>query len=70
MEIPLPHDPYAAGKHAEVFRDDGVFRILDMRSSDRPTYVDWEPLDLGGASVLKPGTILGIGRSLLVFQDG
>lgn len=70
VEIPLTHDPYAASKHAEIFRDEGVFRILDMRSSDRPTYVDWEPLDLGGASELKPGTVLGIGRSLLVFQNG
>lgn len=70
VEIPLPHDPYAAGKHAEIFRDKDVFRILDMRSSDRPTYVDWDPLDIGGAAELKPGTIIGIGRSLLVFQDG
>lgn len=70
VEISLPHDPYAADKHAEIFRDDDVFRVLDMRSSDRPTYVDWEPLDIGGAGELKPGTVIGIGRSLLVFQDG
>ncbi len=70
VEVSLPHDPYAAGKHAEIFRDDDVFRILDVRASDRPTYVDWEPLELGGAGELEPGTILGIGRSLLVFQDG
>ncbi len=68
-DIALTHDPYAAEKHAEILPKDGGFALLDLRASDRPTYVDWEALPLGGASQLEPGSVVGIGRTLLVFRD-
>jgi DNA-binding transcriptional ArsR family regulator len=67
-QIQLDYDPYVSKEHAEIVRDDGGFAVIDLRTAKNGTFVNWGRLPVGGQRRLKPGDVVGVGRSLLVFQ--
>lgn len=67
-QVCLDYDPFVSSRHAEIRRADGPgFAVADLYSRNG-TRVDGETLDRGGTAELESGTVLGIGRSLLVFR--
>lgn len=64
--IALDYDHLASGRHALVTRDGDGFLVRDLHSRHGTT-LDWRPLDPGAPQRLRPGNVLGIGRSRLVF---
>ncbi|MDX1611748.1 MAG: helix-turn-helix domain-containing protein [Candidatus Thermoplasmatota archaeon] len=69
-DIPLRYDPYLEGQAAEVLHQEGSYEILDLRTSEVRTQVNWVPLERGATMRLEPGDVVGLGRSLLVFRNG
>lgn len=68
-DIPLGYDPYVSNQHAEVRRDGDTYRVVDAFSTNG-TLVNWEELEPGEERRLEPGDIIGVGKSLLVYQEG
>jgi len=64
----LAYDPYVSHRHAEVVRRADEHRLIDLRTARNGTYLNWRRMPPGGDSVLQPGDIVGVGRSLLVFR--
>ncbi len=67
-EIPLDYDPYLSHHHAEVRRLEKGFVLVDALSRNG-TSLDFAPLDRGESAPLHAGAIVGVGKSLLVFQE-
>lgn len=65
----LDYDPFVSTRHAEVRRVKGGFEVADMYSSNG-TYVDWDALERGGARTVKNGTLIGVGKSILLVREG
>lgn len=63
----LDYDPFISWRHAEVRRAPGGFEVADLYSSNG-TYVDWERVPRGGTKTVSNGTVLRVGRSLLLFR--
>jgi predicted component of type VI protein secretion system len=66
-EVQLDYDPYLSGEHCSLERAGEGFAVRDAGSRNG-TWVNWVQLPRRGAQVLKPGDVLGVGRSLLVLQ--
>lgn len=67
--VPLGYDPFVSAENTEIIEEGGKFRVLDLRSARNGTWVNWERLPIGGSVPLRPGDVLGVGRSLLVFRE-
>lgn len=67
--VRLEYDPYVSTENAEILRDRGAYHLLDLRSSRNGTFLNWKRLPPGGEALLRPGDIVGVGRSLLLFRD-
>lgn len=67
--VSLDYDPFVSVENSEVLQVGRQFRLLDLRSSKNGTLLNWERLPVGGEATLKPGDVIGVGRSLLVFRD-
>ncbi len=66
-EIRLDHDPFLSNRHAEVRRDARGFVLADAFSRNGTT-LNWRRLDRGATVALKPGDVIGVGKTSLVFQ--
>lgn len=66
-EIRLDYDPFLSNRQAEIRRDPKEFQLVDAFSSNG-TYLNWRRLEKGAAVPLQRGDIVGVGKSLLVFQ--
>jgi pSer/pThr/pTyr-binding forkhead associated (FHA) protein len=66
-QVCLDFDPFVSSRHAEVRRKDDGFEVADLYSRNG-TRLDWQGLDRGGQRELADGSIVGVGRSLLVFR--
>lgn len=66
-DVPLDYDPYASSRHAEVHLENGRHVLVDAFSTNG-TLLNWERMPRGGRSPLRPGDVVGVGRSLLVFR--
>lgn len=67
-QLCLDYDPFVSTRHAEVRRDGrGGYELVDLYSRNG-TAVDWEPLERGEARALEPGSVIGVGRTLVVFR--
>lgn len=62
----LDYDPYVSLDNAQVERDGDGFRVVDLPESRNGTRVNWRPLR-DGPRRLKPGDVIGVGRSLLAY---
>lgn len=65
--LALEYDPFVSHRHAEVRRFPGGFEVADALSSNG-TWVDWTPLARGGTAPLANGTLLRVGKTLLLFR--
>ncbi len=64
----LDYDPYVSHRHAEVRRTTKGFELADGLSSNG-TMTDWKILPRGGTSELQNGSIIRVGKTLLLFKD-
>lgn len=67
--VSLDYDPYVSVRNSVVACNDGTWRIRDSGQSRNGTHVDWSAVDAAEGATLRPGSVVGVGRSLLVFQD-
>jgi DNA-binding transcriptional ArsR family regulator len=67
-EIRLDYDPYVSNRHAEVRREAAGFALVDAFSRNGTT-LNWAPIEKGEAAPLARGDVIGVGRTLLVFQE-
>lgn len=66
-DIRLDYDPFLSNRHAEVRREQRGFVLVDAFSRNG-TYVNWQKLEKGVPVPLQRGDVVGIGKTLLVFQ--
>ena len=69
VEVPVSYDPYASAEHAEIRCTPLGFLLVD-RFSRNGTTLNGRLLLRGGESPIQPGDIIGVGKSLFVFQPG
>lgn len=67
--IGLPYDPFASARHAHLFQERSGWRVTDLHSRNG-TQLNFERLAAGETRDLRPGDVLTIGRTRLVFQEG
>lgn len=64
----LDYDPFVSLDNAIVTREgEDAFRVADVDGSKNGTLVNWALLRRGEARLLRPGDVVGVGRSLLTF---
>ncbi len=63
----LDYDPFVSMRHAEVRRVPGGFELADLYSSNG-SFVEWARVPRGGAQKLDNGSVMRLGRTLLVFR--
>ena len=67
QHVALTYDPYASGENARLHRDGATWRVEAAAGARNPVRLNFAPVDKPRA--LRSGDIIGVGRSLLVFQD-
>ena len=70
QSVALTYDPYASGESARLVREakGGHLRVEPVAGARNPPQLNFAPLE--GVRALRPGDVLGVGRSLLVYQEG
>lgn len=68
LEIALDYDPFLSGIHAQVLQASAGFRLEDLPTNKNGSYVNWRRMEPNSDLELRPGDVIGVGRSLLVFQ--
>lgn len=68
LHVSLEYDPYVSLENSEVVLAGNDYTLLDLRSSKNGTWLNWRRLGPDERAVLKPGDVIGVGRSLLVFR--
>ncbi len=63
----LDNDPYISHRHAEVRRTTKGFEVVDALSSNG-LWVDWAPAPRGGVLPLANGSLLRMGKTLVLFR--
>lgn len=66
--VALDYDPFVSLRNAAITRTGDGFQVRDSGQSRNGTFVDWERVT-EKAAPLRPGSVVGVGRSLLVFRD-
>jgi len=67
--VAFAHDPYVSATHAQVVSlADGGHEVIDAESANG-TFVNFRRLPRGGRLWLRPGDIISVGRSGLVYQS-
>lgn len=66
--LALEYDSYVSSRHAEVRRAHGGFEVVDAMSSNG-TFVDWRRLPRGGTAPLAHGTLVRVGKTMLLFRS-
>jgi DNA-binding transcriptional ArsR family regulator len=66
--VSLDYDPFVSLEHAVVTQEGRSFVVNDLGSKNGTT-VNWEPLAPGRPHALRPGDVLGVGRSRLCFAE-
>lgn len=66
--VNLEYDPYISKRHAAVVRRRGRFYVRNEGRNG--TMVDWQALGPDEEVPLKPGAVIGIGRSMMTFHGG
>lgn len=67
LSVCLDYDPYVSSVNSEIVREGDDHLVRDLGISRNGTMVNWRHVE-EQAVPLKPGDVLGVGRSLLVFQ--
>ena len=64
----LDYDPYISSEHARIVRKPQGWFLQDIPTNRNGTLLNWAPMVKGGVAPLRPGDVVGIGMSLLVFR--
>lgn len=64
----LDYDPFVSSRHAEVRKMADGFEVADLYSSNG-TAADWKRLSRGGTQRLQNGTVVRVGKTLLLFRE-
>jgi DNA-binding transcriptional ArsR family regulator len=68
VAVCLDYDPFVSSENSEITHSRGSYVLHELRSSRNGTYLNWEPLGKGVSHELRTGDVIGVGRSLLLFQ--
>lgn len=68
-DVCLSYDPFASARHALLGRDGATWSITDLHATNG-TFLDFVPLAPGETRPLRSGSVVTIGRSRLLFQEG
>lgn len=68
LAVSLDYDPFVSAENAAVVRQGDEYAIMDVPGSRNGTSLNWRLLSPGVPRVLRPGDVVGVGRSLLVFS--
>jgi DNA-binding transcriptional ArsR family regulator len=63
----LDYDSYVSNRHAEVRRGPNGFELADAFSSNG-VWVDWRKVERGSISPLANGTVVRVGKTILLFR--
>jgi pSer/pThr/pTyr-binding forkhead associated (FHA) protein len=63
----VDYDPFVSNRHAEIHLRQGQWALVDTFSTNG-TFLNWERLPRGGEVPLRPGDVVGVGKSLFVFR--
>lgn len=66
--VPLTFDPFVSALHAEIHRVGSKLIVRPAPGATNALYVDWEAVGDEDERTLYPGTVIGLGRSTLVFR--
>lgn len=66
-DLEIDHDPFVSSRHAEVQVDPEGHALIDVFSSNG-TRINFARLPEGGRTVLRPGDVVSVGRTSLVYQ--
>ncbi len=66
-DLELDHDPFVSSRHAEVQVDPEGHALVDVFSSNG-TRINFARIPEGGRTVLRPGDVVSVGRTSLVYQ--
>lgn len=69
QDVSLSYDPYVSAEHARLTRDDKGVRVEPRPDARNPCQVNFAPLPRAEPRLLRPGDVLGVGRSVLVYQE-
>lgn len=67
--VSLSYDPFVSAEHALLVAEGERRAVEQLPGARNPCQVNFAPLRKGERRALRPGDILGAGRSLLVYQD-
>lgn len=67
--VSLAYDPYASADHARLVAVDGGYAIESASQARNACRVNFSPLRAGETRRLRSGDVVGVGRSLLVYQE-
>lgn len=65
--ISVKHDPYASSRHCEVQFDRTGHALVDAHSANG-TFLNFSRIPRGGRVPIKPGDIIGVGHTQIVYQ--
>lgn len=68
-DVCLSYDPFASARHALLGREGAAWTITDLHATNG-TLVDFVPLAPGETRPLRSGSVVTVGRSRLLFQEG
>ncbi|MEA3201445.1 MAG: Inner rane component of cytoplasmic domain [Thermoplasmata archaeon] len=68
-DITLEYDPFASSRSAGIAREGAAFVLSSEPQARNPARVNFTPVGRGTSVPLRPGDIVGVGRSHLVFQS-
>lgn len=66
LAVSLDYDPFVSLENSVLMERDGRYTVADLGSKNG-TSVNWVPLPKGASRALRPGDVIGVGRSLLSF---
>lgn len=66
-DVALTYDPFASAENASLAKEGTRFTLTPDASARNPVRVNFRAIT--GSQTLQPGDLVGIGRSMLVFQS-
>ncbi|GEM_PF-3538343 len=67
-DVALTYDPFASAEQARIERQGATLTVRPEEGARNPTRLNFATLATGAPRPLRPGDVIGIGRSHLVFQ--
>lgn len=69
QHVSLAYDPYVSAEHALLLSGSGGTTLEQLPGARNPCQVNYTPLGKGERRRLRPGDVVGVGRSVLVYQE-